>query len=214
MSLHEAVNGVRRWIAEYSFTDLTSAEWESEYPEWVEVWTAAEQFAKERPVESWSAAEMDDMLYAIARDNEMEGVVDVFEAVPPTLFAVATAALERGEFDARWQLADRLGNATTDRAQAADLLVQFLGDPDEYVRRRALLAMGKLRVENIEEHVDRAWGSGMEYQRIAALHVLAEVRSRDLAAYVQRATLDGRLSVLAAAERAAALANPDRGSSI
>ena len=207
MSFQGVVEKLRRWIVEYPFSDLTSAEWESEYPDWPEVWSAAMEFTTNRPVKSWSVDEMDDMLFAIARDNEMGEVVLAVEVSSDTLIAVATAALARGTPDAKWQLAAQLGEGAADQQQAVDLLLRFLDDADEYVRRRALLAMGALRPEGIETYVERAWQSGLEYQRIAALHVLAEAGSNQLAKYLQSAVDDGRVLVLAAADRAR---QPDR----
>lgn len=179
-----------------------SAEWETEYPAWQEVWSSAWEFTAARPVTSWSVAEMDDVLFAIARDNEMEDVVEAIGADPVTLIAVAIAALDRGEPDARWQLAARLGRETANREQAVSVLLRLVTDSDEYVRRRALLALGTLRADEAEACVERAWASGLEYQRIAALHVLAEVGSVKLEQYLQLAAEDGRAYVHAAAERA------------
>lgn len=199
-----AVDDLRRWVAEYPGAESRSAEWESEYPAWQEVWSAASDFTADRPVTSWSVAEMDDVLFAIARDNEMEEVVEAVGANPATLIAVAIAAQARGEPDARWQIAARLGREAANREQAVTVLLRMVTDSDEYVRRRALLALGELRADEAESCAEKAWASGLGYQRIAALHVLADIGSARLEQYLQLATEDDRAFVHAAAERARA----------
>ena len=199
--LRLAVEALREWVAKNEHLSK-SAEWESEYPEWAWIWSVAEQFMAAKPVAEWTAEEMEGILYAIARDNELEVIADAAAENANTLIAVARAALEKGHRDARWQLAARIGAVVYDRDESIWLLSQFINDQDEYVRRRALIALGDLRAEEVEACSERAWATGEEYQRIAALHVLAKIGSARLDRYLLLANEDGREYVLAAAERA------------
>ena len=74
--------------------------------------------------------------------------------------------------------------------------MRFVRDRDEYVSRRALLALGQLRSEKTEEYAERAWRTGHEYQRIAALWALKECGSAKLSDYLREAEADGREYVL------------------
>lgn len=202
MDFREAVARLRRWVAAYPSVEPRSAEWESEFPAWGEVYAAARTIVSVRPAASWSAVDVDDMLFAIARDNEEEAVADVCGAVPAILLMLADAAVDRGEQDARWQIAAQLGNHAEHRTQAVALLLRLICDDDEYVRRRALLAVGALRADEAEGCAERAWASGEEYQRIAALQVLVDLTSSRLAHYLRLAEDDGRTHVRAAAASA------------
>jgi HEAT repeat protein len=84
-----------------------------------------------------------------------------------------------------WQL-------SSDKTSAEALLLILVNDEDEYVSRRALLALGALKSLHAESLAEKAWLSGHEYQRIAALWVLKDIASSKLAEYVLLAGEDGR----------------------
>lgn len=140
-------------------------------------------------------------LSLLARDNEVEELADLLSEHPATLAGVAEhvcAAPESTEPDARWQIAACLPAIGPD---ATPLLLTLFADDDEYVRRRALLSLGTLRAPAAERCAVAAWKSGLEYQRIVALHVLHEVRSPRFATYAALAADDPRPSVRQAAHR-------------
>ncbi|MDN4476894.1 HEAT repeat domain-containing protein [Demequina sp. SYSU T00192] len=202
MSFGQDVDDLRKWISEVWRDAPMSAEWQSEYPDWPDLWKSSVQFALSRPVASWSSDQLEDLLFALARDSEDELISEGISEDPEALLALSVAAIRQGESDAKWQLAARLGEMRSHRDRAIKLLLQFVEDPDEYVRRRALLALSALRAPQAEELAERAWQSGLEYQRIAALSVLAEIGSARLPAYVAEARADGRVYVLGAADKA------------
>ena len=83
--------------------------------------------------------ELELLLYAMARDNEDEHVLETLEQFPGIAKQVAQAALTFPDIDARWQaavLAGRIGAAATVR--------RFLDDRAEYVRRRAGFALQEM----------------------------------------------------------------------
>ncbi|WP_227245324.1 hypothetical protein [Paraburkholderia caribensis] len=136
------------------------------------------------------------MLYAIARDNEMEHIAQELSGRPEALLELARFALRSLEPDAKWQLAAQLGTLSTNKAEAETLLLRLVDDADEYVSRRSLLALGVLKSVHAESLAEKAWLTGHEYQRIAALRVLKDIASSKLTEYAQFAEEDGRKSVI------------------
>jgi len=134
--------------------------------------------------------ETDAVLYAVARDNEVELLAASMSEFPEHLLAAARASVGSSEPYAKWQLAEVLTKNIPDEAHV--ILEALSSDDDEYVRRRVLLLLGRLRSPLIEGLVDRAWETGDEYQRIAALHALHDAGSARLQDFLSRAEADGR----------------------
>ena len=70
------------------------------------------------------------------------------------------------------ELADALGSVEADEGEVVPLLEAYAADADEYVSRRTLLALGHRQVPIAEALARRAWDTGHEYQRMAALEIL------------------------------------------
>ena len=103
------VGRFREWAGAYPHAGRYG-EWECDYGAWPSLHEAVLEFVGRRPFGSWSDAEVRAVLYAIARDNEIQHLSRVTrerhpELVPP----LARAALRVGERDDRWQLAVELG---------------------------------------------------------------------------------------------------------
>ncbi len=168
---------VRRFRA-WAATDAgTYGEWECDYDQWDALY-AAVRATLEKPTQSDADVEL--MLYALARDNESELIRGALEDHPEHVLRLAQAASPgSSEPDARWQLGLLLGERADPRAIA--LLRALIDDPDEYVRRRALLAA----VANDPAHAEQmAWArlqDSFEYTRLVALSVLRDTRSARLA---------------------------------
>ena len=192
MSLADEVSKFKAWAARHAPPGRRGGEWELNCDGLDDLRRAAEAALADTPVAAWTGETIGDLLYAIARDNECELIIEAAARSPEQLLALADAALEKGEPDARWQIASRLGEATIGTAEVEARLLRFADDPDEYVSRMALLALGRLRSPHAEAVAERAWLSGREYQRIAALHVLKAVNSNLLARRLDEAIRDGR----------------------
>lgn len=200
MSLRTAVAAFRRW-ADSLPSDATDSEWESSYEGWQELYTEAETFISQSDYEDWSPGDKQDLLYALARDNEDEILADALRRHPELLVAVAEDALADGESNARWQVAAMLGELTPLTAGIEMLLLRFVVDEDEYVRRRALLALAALGSGKTEQYALAAWAGGEPSQRAAALTALHLVRSAKLQRYLDLAFEDGRPPLVSAALR-------------
>lgn len=112
------------------------------------------------------------------------------------LFFLSEQSFNYGEYNAKWQLASNLP-LCQDKAKAEKLLLQYVQDENEYVNRRALMALAKTGSEQTEKYCQLAWdrdiyGDMQQYQRIAVLHALATINSALLPKYIELAKQDGR----------------------
>ena len=105
---------------------------------------------------------------------------------------LAEAAIKYDEPGAKWQIASRLGSIEGSVEDVETYLLEFLNDSDEYVRRRALLALAHIGSDQTEAWAEIAWRTGHEYQRMAALHALHQVSSSKLDGFITLAKQDGR----------------------
>ena len=115
------------------------AEWECDYPDFQQLYAAVADFLATAAHRSLTHAELELLLYVLARDNEDERVLETLEQFPSIAQQVAEAAVSFSDVDARWQaavLAGRIGSAAVVR--------RFLDDEAEYVRRRAGFALQEI----------------------------------------------------------------------
>jgi hypothetical protein len=193
--MHSEVQKFKQWATRYP-ESKRFGEWECNYGEWKKLYQAVLTFLATVDHTAWTEVDLSDLLYAIARDNEAEYLVAELSQAPERLLALSTRAVESAESDAKWQLAVQLGELPDRKVDAEVLLLRFVADENEYVSRRALLSLGKLKSSKAEALAKQAWETGHEYQRIAALGVLQEVGSTELPLYVQKAKADGRATVI------------------
>jgi HEAT repeats len=194
--LHQEVTKFRAWVSSVKYLNSESLNVEDGccYSEWWDLFKVILSFLTTSINEDWSNQDVDDILYVIGWDNEREDLTDEIEENYDVLIKLANLALNSTEYDAKWQLADRLGNLSTESAEL--LLLKFVNDEDEYVSRRALLALGRMKSPQAEALAEKSWATGEEYQRIAALWVLNDISSNKLPEYLQKAIEDGRHFVL------------------
>lgn len=131
------------------------------------------------------------LLYAVARDNVEQILAGDLVDHPKWLHALARAALEFPDVDARWQIAVALGGSP-DKAEAEKMLLEYHAGADEYVGRMALLALANLGSKQTEQLAAKAWNTKDEYQRIAALWAVKRVNSPHLPKFIDAAKKDGR----------------------
>jgi HEAT repeat protein len=177
-SLEQEIAKFRAWEANHPGR---CGEWETDYEEWPALRAAADEVLARKPR---CDAEISLLLYALARDNEGELIRGMLEEHPESGMMLARAAAQCPDPDARWQIAEFLGTRDEDEARA--LLRTFVDDPDEYVRRRALLA--SVRIEPaFAVGIAVAWlDSASEYSRLTALAILFEARAAELRSALDR----------------------------
>jgi hypothetical protein len=187
-----------KWAEMQSGTpqDERGGEWECSYDEWNSIYEAFADFMISKKSEEWTGYENERLLYIIARDNEMEVLSEILSKHEKALIHLARESIRVGHKDDKWQIAVQLTSLKDDEL-AIDLLEQFVNDEDEYVNRRALLELAKLKSKTVEFYCEQFWnrhkyGDSEEYQRIAVLHALNEVNSIKLGHYIELAFQDGR----------------------
>jgi HEAT repeat protein len=198
--LKKAIEEFKVWADRYSVGDR-SGEWECDYEQWPRICTAFSAYLDTCAPQKWDDEIIELLLYILARDNEVEILKNELMSRPAHLMALAEAGIHSIEQDARWQLADALGGAELRADEVEPLLERFFNDEDEYVSRRALLALGRRRSPKAEVLAQRAWETGLEYQRIAALEVLSSLNSQTLSSYLVLAQQDGREYLASSASR-------------
>ena len=205
---HE-VDRFQAWADAYPIKiESRYGEWECDYDDWNAIYVTLNTVLHTMPISSWDSLLMAQILYILGRDNEMEIVADAIAADPERLLVVAAAAIGAGDRDAQWQCAEHLGALVQDRSRAEDLLVCFLSSGDEYVRRRALMALGRLQSPLTDVFVQQAWESGNEYQRMVALSALKDAGSVNLEQYLLAGETDPSAFVRAHVERVRAGSDP------
>lgn len=171
-----------------------SAEWETDYPDWAVIEGHFKDFVHTVPSSRWNSDELSQLEYILARDNECERLVECL--TDDALITLSEFALVHGEQDSKWQLADALPKIS-DTGKAIDLIERFVNDPEEYVNRRALMALAKVDPQKAERYCAAHWtrnlyGENNEYQRMAVLATLKEIASPLLKDYLKLAKEDGR----------------------
>jgi HEAT repeat protein len=193
-ALGREVDRFRAWADTYPVEER-SGEWEMGYNGWKDLNEAFIAFVSSTSCVDWDAETTQMVLYTIARDNEMQWLIERLAENPNNLLCLAERALESDVWEAKWQIATALGGLESRRTEAESLLLRFAHDEDEYVRRRALLALSDLNSSHVEDLVASAWDTGEEYQRIAVLCALHQVGSPLLKEYAKLAEADGRESL-------------------
>ncbi len=153
-------------------------EWECDYTQWNALWSAAIKLIESCSSGHIASSEASDLLYVLARDNETEHLCNEIASHHNLLRTLAKCAVGCDEPDAKWQLAVAIGESRLE--DAADLLRPYLYDPDEYVRRRSLMAFALFAPTEAEQIAVRDLGNDYEYTRMAALNVLHLLQSSHL----------------------------------
>ena len=149
-------------------------EWEVDYPYWNDTYSAFCHVLTQMDAETADSVLLDEMVYLIARDNEAEGFIQETTSHPQWFECLCRRAAASNESEAKWQFAAYLPECPCSQ-EVKDMILDFAKDPNEYVSRRALLAMPALRPDCVEQFAPLFWERNcyslelQEYQRIAVL---------------------------------------------
>jgi hypothetical protein len=161
----------QEWATAYP-PEQRHGEWECNYDYWEVLYDGVLEFVDAVPFAHWSPEQVRAVLFAVARDNEIQYLVrKIRSRKPDTLFALTRAAVESEERDAKWQLAEELGQLGQ-RGDAENLLLALIRDSDEYVRRRSLQSLARLSSPAVEELALAEWQRPDEDQQWARMNVL------------------------------------------
>lgn len=174
--------------------DDIRGEWECNYKNWGTIHKAFQEYIGITDPERWTEDQKIKLLYIIARDNEIECLVDLLDEHALTI--LTEFSIKHGHRDDKWQLAIQL-HKLSDRQKALTLLEKLVNDEDEYVIRRSLMELADLQSDKVEYYVDKFWnknkyGDMEEYQRKAVLYSLKTIHSELLDTYIELAKQDGR----------------------
>ena len=181
-------------------------EWEVDYPYWSDTYSAFCHVLTQMDAETADSVLLDEMVFLIARDNEAEGFIQETTSHPQWFECLCRRAAASNESEAKWQFAAYLPECPCSQ-KVRDMILDFAKDPNEYVSRRALLAMPALRPDCVEQFAPLFWERNcyspelQEYQRIAVLVSLDTIHSDLLPQYLEWAKQDGRRYLLEHAER-------------
>ncbi len=120
MELSDEIRRFRDWA---SRGEHHSAEWESDYPDWSSFQDAFFSFLNETDSADWNAQDWHDVLYAVARDNEGENLIQRVSEDKNLLIKLARKAVNSDEKDAKWQIAQYLGDVAELEAAEPILLL-------------------------------------------------------------------------------------------
>ena len=181
-------------------------EWEVDYPYWNDTYSAFCHMLTQMDAETADSVLLDEMVYLIARANEAEGFIQETTSHPKWFECLCRRAAASNESEAKWQFAAYLPKCSCSQ-EVRDIILDFAKDPNEYVSRRALLAMPALRPDCVEQFAPLFWERNcyslelQEYQRIAVLVSLDAIHSVMLPQYLEQAKQDGRSYLLEHAKR-------------
>ena len=200
LALVEEIALFRNWAVP-QLSDGEYSCWEAGYSYWPQVKSAFGAFLQQRLFQEWDSGTISELLYIIARDNDSPSLAHAVAEEPERLLFLTRAALKSSEYDAKWQFAVELGDLDRRKHPAEPLLLALFQDEDEYVRRQALMALGRMRSPLAEGLVGAAWETGDEYQRMAALQVMRDLNSPQLTGYFDEAERDSSQYLRAFAAR-------------
>lgn len=187
-------------------TEEIGGAWEVDYPAWNDIFDAFCHVLTQMDTEMADNFLLDEMVYLIARANEAEGFIQETTSHPKWFECLCRRAAASNESEAKWQFAAYLPECSCSQ-EVRDIILDFAKDPNEYVSRRALLAMPALRPDCVEQFAPLFWERNcystelQEYQRIAVLVSLDAIHSDLLPQYLERAKQDGRSYLLEHAKR-------------
>ena len=187
-------------------TEEIGGEWEVDYPAWNDMFDAFCHVLTQMDAEMADSFLLDEMVYLIARANEAEGFIQETTSHHKWFECLCRRAAASNESEAKWQFAAYLPECSCSQ-EVRDIILDFAKDPNEYVSRRALLAMPALRPDCVEQFAPLFWERScyspelQEYQRIAVLVSLDAIHSDLLPQYLERAKQDGRSYLLEHAKR-------------
>lgn len=194
-NLIKAIEDFSAWQArEYPVfpSEEVPGEWETYYDGWDRIGDAFSRFLAENRAQDADGQLCRKMIYIIARDNECENLIQELTRYPEWFELLCGGCLKVEEADARWQFAAYLPQCDCGE-ETKNLILKFAEDQNEYVCRRALMAMPLVRPDKVDEYAKLFWEREIyeqglkEYQKMAVLTALYETGSQLLPCYLREA---------------------------
>lgn len=191
--LHVKVQLFQKWAKE-THPDITEDNDNGEWcfcSEFDDMFSSAMELIQKTPASLATDQMINDLLYAIARDNECEIIVQEAGKYNDWFSLLCRKSLQSPYTNAKWQFAKELKNHNNNDS-LIDLIFDFLSTEDEYTERMALESLAFIDPDQAEKYAIVFWNRGKypkgsyedEYQKIMALHVLHKVNSASLEKYL------------------------------
>ncbi|WP_201009043.1 HEAT repeat domain-containing protein [Paenibacillus glycanilyticus] len=171
--LDEQIDAFWQW----SKTIKHEFEWETTYHNWELLNTIFNILIDTTTYYDWDQRTINNLLYIIGRDNECEFLVHKLTDTPESLLFLGKQGVSYPDVETKWQLAHYLSQIALILPEAEEIIVKYYEDSDEYVKRRALLALGIIESSYAEQFALESWKTGMKYRKLAALEVLKQINS-------------------------------------
>lgn len=180
-------------VAEMLFPNITeendNGEWEHELEEFDDMISAGIAVIQNLSVSEASEQTKDLLLYAIARDNECNNIIEEILNHSKWFAELCKKVLDTNYVNAKWQFAELLGKCDSDNS-INNLIFDFLSCGHEYTERMALKSLANIHPEKAEEYAILFWEREKyecnEYQKIMALYVLHKIKSPSLECYLRK----------------------------
>ena len=190
--LHIKVDAFKIW-AKINHPEITEDNDNGEWcfcDEFEKMYVYALNVIQKCPVSNATNQMIDDLLYAIARDNECEIIVQVLGDYNEWFELLCRNSLKAPYTNAKWQFAKRLKDYKGDD-DLKKIIFEFLSTGDEYTERLALQSLAYIYPEQAEKYAIEFWNRNKyeydEYQKIMVLHVLYQIHSTNLETYLKMA---------------------------
>ncbi|MDE5763919.1 MAG: hypothetical protein K2I00_03030 [Ruminococcus sp.] len=190
--LHLKVNAFKIW-AKTNYPEITEDNDNGEWcfcDEFDEMYESALSIIQKSSASNATEQIINDLLYAIARDNECENIVEVLVDYDDWFALLCRYSLKSPYTNAKWQFAVKLKNYKCSN-DLKDLIFEFLSTGDEYTERLALQSLAYIYPEQAEKYAVEFWNRNKyeydEYQKIMVLHVLYQIHSPNLKLYLEMA---------------------------
>lgn len=192
-NLHLKVNAFKLW-AKLNHPEITEDNDNGEWcfcQEYDEMISCVLNFIENNSAKKAAKQVIDDLLYAIARDNECSWIMTRLEKYNEWFSLLCRQSLKTNYTNAKWQFAEHLSNYKgNDNLQ--ELIYDFLLVEDEYTQRLALKSLAYIYPEQAEQYAITFWERKKfeagtyedEYQKIMVLQVLYQIHSSKLNDYL------------------------------
>ena len=180
--LHTKVLLFKKW-AETNYPEINEDNDNGEWcfcAEFDEMYSAAVDMITENSATVADEQIINDLLYAIARDNECENIKEILEKHDDWFSLLCRSCLHSTYTNAKWQFSKALENYSGND-DLKNLVFEFLSTGDEYTERMALKSLASIDPIQAEKYALKFWNREIyehdEYQKIMVLHVLYQIRS-------------------------------------
>lgn len=190
--LHRSVKAVKKYQRK-NYPDITeendNGEW-AFFKEFDKMCSAYLSIVKNYDSQIATKPLINDMLYAIARDNEASIIIKETIKYPTWFELLCKECIGTEYINTQWQFAEQLGNYHSE-SDAANLLFRFIESGNEYTERMALQSLCEHFPKEAEKYAVKFWNREIyeadEYQKIMALYALNRIKSPLLNEYIAKA---------------------------